>query len=100
MLQLHVFHAASVTTTLTSSLLVTHFVYFVSFTFVHPSGTVIFSLPVNVNVNVPLVHAACVILHVGGISSIHLADRVWPSISGNLTSYTTSHDAVYHHDNV
>ena len=44
--------------------------YFVSFTFVH-HATVIFSLHVNVNVNVPLVHAASVIVHVGFTVSIH-----------------------------
>jgi hypothetical protein len=59
----------SVTVTLTALLLVTHFVYFVALTVVHPLGCAIFSLHVNVNVNVPLVHAASVILHVGFVVS-------------------------------
>ena len=61
----------SVTVTLTALLLVTHFVNTVLAVFtVHPLGVPIFSLAVNVNVNVPLVHAASAILHVGFVVSI------------------------------
>lgn len=38
----------------------------------HPLGVDMFSLAVNVNTKFPLVHAACVILHVGFTVSIHL----------------------------
>ena len=37
----------------------------------HPLGVAIFSLAVNVSVKLPLVHAACVIVHVGFHVSIH-----------------------------
>ena len=51
--------------TLTALLLVTHLVYVVSFVLLHPLGVLIASLAVNVNVNVPFVHAASDMLHVG-----------------------------------
>ena len=64
------FQFISDTTTFTVLLLDTFIVNFVSFTFVHPSGVTKFSLHVNVNNKFPLVHAASVIVHVGGVSSI------------------------------
>ena len=70
--QLHVFHALSVTTTVTLLLLVTFFVYVVEFTNVQPLGCTIFSLHVNVKTKFPLVHAASVIVHVGFTVSISL----------------------------
>lgn len=50
--------------------------YTVLLLLVHPLGVLIASLAVNVNVNVPLVHAASVILHVGATVSIHATDTV------------------------
>ncbi len=62
----------SVIFTLSVPFAVTHFVNTVLDVFtVHPLGVLIFSLAVNVNVNVPLVHDACVIVHVGFNVSIH-----------------------------
>ena len=67
--------------------------YFVSFTLVHHCGAVIFSLPVNVNVNVPLVHDACVILHVGPVLSnrytpAHVALAVFHAMSATFHDNT------------
>ena len=56
--------------TLTALLLVTLFVYTVLLLFVHQSGVLIASLAVNVNVKLPLVHAASAMLHVGPVVSI------------------------------
>ena len=55
--------------TLTALLLVTLFVYTVLLLFVHQSGVLIASLAVNVNVKLPLVHAASAMLHVGPVVS-------------------------------
>ena len=56
---------------LTVPFAVTVFVYTVLLLLLHPLGVFIDSLAVNVNVKFPLVHAACVILHVGTTVSIH-----------------------------
>ena len=57
--------------TATLLLLVTPNVYVVLFVLLHPFGVAIASLAVNVNVNVPLVHVASLMLHVGHDVSIH-----------------------------
>ncbi len=56
--------------TVTLLLLVTPNVYVVLFVLLHPFGVAIASLAVNVNVNVPLVHVASLMLHVGPVVSI------------------------------
>ena len=50
--------------------------YVVLFVLLHPLGVLIASLAVNVNVNVPLVHDASTILHVGPTVSIQLTFTV------------------------
>ena len=76
--------------TLTALLLVTHFVYVVLFVLLQPLGVLIASLAVNVNVNVPLVHAACAILHVGAVVSTvtallgHVAAFLFVALSATL----------------
>ena len=61
---------------LTVPFAVTVFVYTVSLLLLHPLGVLIASLAVNVNVKFPLVHAACVMLHVGPTVSIQLTFTV------------------------
>jgi hypothetical protein len=61
---------------------------------IHPLGVEIFSLAVNVNTKFPLVHAACVIVHVGFIVSIHLHVTVTSFVvspSANVITHVSSH---------
>ena len=68
---------------LTVPFAVTVFVYTVSLLLLHPLGVLIASLAVNVNVKFPLVHAACVMLHVGTVLS-------------NLYGHHVTEAAVFH----
>lgn len=81
--------------TLTVPFAVTLFVNIVLAVFtVHPSGVAIFSLAVNVNTKLPLVHTACVIVHVGFDVSIHFHVTVMlfvVSQSVMLILHTSSH---------
>ena len=60
----------------------------------HPSGVAILSLAVNVNTKFPLVHAACVIVHVGFNVSIHFHLTVISFVvspSANVITHVSSH---------
>ena len=68
--------------------------YVVSFVLLHPLGVLIASLAVNVNVNVPLVHDASTISHVGafvsyGYVTVHCT--VFHSSSANVTVHVAFH---------
>ena len=65
--------------------------YTVLLLFVHPLGVLIASLAVNVNVNVPLVHAASVILHVGPTVSISLNVTVTSFVLFSLSLIVITH---------
>ena len=86
----------SVIVALTAVLLVTHFVNTVlAVCTVHPLGVPIFSLAVNVNVNVPLVHAASVILHVGFTVSISLNVTVTSFTEFSLSFIVITHVSLH-----
>ena len=68
--------------------------YVVLFVLLHPLGVLIASLAVNVNVNVPLVHDASTILHVGAFVSyvyVTVHSTVLHSSSANVTVHVAFH---------
>ena len=69
--------------------------YVVSFVLLHPLGVFIASLVFNVKTKFPLVHAACVIVHVGTTVSISLNVTVTSTVVFSLSFSVITHVSLH-----